>query len=85
MPHPDQAIVTGAFSYTGRYVAKHLLDQKVSVRTLTRNPGRENRFGGKVPAYPLDYSDPDGLRRAMEGAGDLYNTTESGLQELESQ
>ena len=24
--------------------------------------------------YPLDFSDPDGLRRSMEGAGVLYNT-----------
>ena len=23
---------------------------------------------------PMDFSDPDGLRRAMEGAGVLYNT-----------
>ena len=30
MPHPDQAVVTGAFSFIGRYVAKHLLDQGVA-------------------------------------------------------
>ena len=38
MQHPDTAVVTGAFSYTGRYVARRLLDEGVSVRTLTRNP-----------------------------------------------
>ena len=27
MPHPDLAVVTGAFSYTGRYVTRRLLDQ----------------------------------------------------------
>ena len=27
-----------------------------------------------VPAYPLDFSDPEGLRRSMEGVGVLYNT-----------
>ena len=32
MPHPDLAVVTGAFSYTGRYVARRLLDQGVRVR-----------------------------------------------------
>ena len=74
MPHPDQAVVTGAFSFTGRYVVKRLLDQGVGVRTLTRNPGREDTFGGRVPAAPLDFSDPDGLCRLMEGAGVLYNT-----------
>ena len=42
MPHPDLAVVTGAFSYTGRYVTRRLLDQGVRVRTLTRNPDAEN-------------------------------------------
>ena len=74
MAHPQQAVVTGAFSYTGTYVARRLLDQGVGVRTLTRNPGRDNPFGGIVAAAPLDFSDPDGLRRSMEGAGVLYNT-----------
>ncbi len=74
MPHPDHAVITRAFSYTGRYVARRLLDQGIAVRTLTRNLERENLFGGAVQAFPLDFSDPDGLRRSMEGAGVLYNT-----------
>ena len=57
MPHPDQAIVTGAFSYTGRYVARRLLMEGVGVRTLTRNLEREDPFGGMVPALPFDFSD----------------------------
>ena len=72
--HPDTAIVTGAFSYTGRYVARRMLDGGVSVSTLTRNPDREGPFGGLVPAASLDFSDPDGLRRTMQGAAVLYNT-----------
>ena len=48
MPHPDLAVVTGAFSYTGRYVTRRLLDQGVRVRTLTRNPAAEDPFGGRV-------------------------------------
>ena len=71
---PNTAIVTGAFSYTGRYVARRLLDEGVGVRTLTRNPDRRDLFGGLVPAAPLDFSDPDGLCRSMQGAGVLYNT-----------
>ena len=74
LSHPETAIVTGAFSYTGRYVAQRLLDQGVSVKTLTRNPNREDPSGGQVMAFPLDFSDPEGLRRSMEGAGVLYNT-----------
>ena len=74
LTHPELAAVTGAFSYTGRYVAKHLLDRGVGVRTLTRNPDREDPFGGRVAVVPLDFSDPEGLCRTMEGAGVFYNT-----------
>ena len=74
MSHPDLAVVTGAFGYTGRYVARRLLDQGVRVRTLTRRQDRTNAFGGRVEAAPLNFADPDGLRRSMEGAGVLYNT-----------
>ena len=74
MRHPDLAVVTGAFGYTGGYVARRLLDQGVRVRTLTRRPARLNSLGGLVETVPLDFSDPDGLRRSMQGAGVLYNT-----------
>ena len=74
MPHPDLAVVTGAFSYTGRYVARRLLDQGVRVLTLARSPVRGDSFGGLVEAAPLDFSDPDELCRSMRGAGVLYNT-----------
>jgi len=68
------AIVTGAFSYTGRCLAQGLLNHGVRVRILTRDPSREDPFGGQVKAFPLNFSDPDGPRRSMEGAGVPYNT-----------
>ena len=74
MPHPDLVVVTGAFSYTGRYVARRLLDQGVHVRTLTRSPNAEDTLASHVEAVPLDFSDPDGLSRSMQGAGVFYNT-----------
>ena len=74
MPHSDLAVVTGAFSYTSRYVTRRLLDQGVRVRTLTRSPDAEDPFGGRVEVAPLDFSDPDGLRHSMQGAGVFYNT-----------
>ena len=74
MPHPDLAVVTGAFSYTGRYVTRRLLDQGVRVRTLTRSPDAEDPFGGRVDVAPLDFSNPGGLCRSMQGAGVFYNT-----------
>lgn len=74
MPHPDQAVVTGTFSYTGRYITRRLLDEGIGVRTLTRHPDRQDPFVGLVQAAPLDFSDKDGLCQAMQGAGVLYNT-----------
>ncbi len=74
MADPDLAVVTGAFSYTGGYVARRLLDEGVGVRTLSRRPAGRNPLGGLVEVAPLDFSDPDGLRRSMAGAGVLYNT-----------
>ena len=55
-------------------MTRRLLDQGVRVRTLTRSPDAEDPFGGRVEVAPLDFSDPDGLRRSMQGAGVFYNT-----------
>ena len=74
MTHPDTAMVTGAFSYSGRYVARRLQSEGATVKTLTNRPDRDDFFGGQVPAAPLDFSDPDGLRRSMQGTAVLYNT-----------
>ena len=74
MPHPDTAVVTGAFSYTGRYITRRLLDEGARVRTLTGHPDRRDPFGGQVKTAPLDFSDRDGLCRSMQGSSVLYNT-----------
>ena len=74
MPHPETAVVTGAFSYTGRYIAHRLLNEGARVSTLTRRSSADDPFNGRVPAAPLDFSDRDALRRSLDGAGVLYNT-----------
>ena len=66
--------VTGAFSYTGKYVARLLLDRGYSVRTLTGHPGRENPFGEAVEVFPYNFDRPDQLRRALLGTSTLINT-----------
>ena len=35
-------VVTGAFGYTGRWIAHHLLKQEAQVRTLTNSIGRDS-------------------------------------------
>ena len=74
MSNIASAVVTGAFSYTGRYIAQRLLYQGVTVKTLTTRPRTQDPFGGRVEAAPLDFSDRGGLSRSMRGADVLFNT-----------
>jgi NADH dehydrogenase len=67
-------VVTGAFSFTGRYIAERLLAAGRDVRTLTRHPQHASPFGDRVRSFPLDFGDPRGLRDALRGADTLYNT-----------
>jgi len=66
--------ITGTFSYTGKYVARLLLDRGYSVRTLTGHPGRVNPFGQAVEAFPYDFDRPDQLRKTLLGTSTLINT-----------
>ena len=40
--------ITGAFGYSGRYIATRLLEQGRAVVTLTNSGNRANPFGGRV-------------------------------------
>ena len=66
--------VTGAFGYSGRYIAARLLEQGRTVVTLTNSANRANPFGGKVRAFPLSFGDPDRLAATLAGVDVLYNT-----------
>ena len=66
--------VTGAFSYSGKYVTKRLLARGDQVRTLTGHPNRGDPFGGRVPAFPLDFTKKTVLERALRGVQALINT-----------
>ena len=63
--------VTGAFSYSGKYITKRLLERGEEVITLTGHPNRPDPFNGKVKAYPLDFDeaehDPIPARRGCVG------------------
>ena len=72
MADPDLAVVSGAFSYTGGYVARRLIDQGVRIRTLTRSPDVEDPFGGLVEVAPWTFPTP--TCHSMQGAGVFYNT-----------
>jgi uncharacterized protein YbjT (DUF2867 family) len=67
-------VVTGAFSYTGKYVTRRLLKAGRSVRTLTGHPNRPNEFGKQVEIAPMDFQNPRGLVQSLRGATVLYNS-----------
>lgn len=65
--------VTGAFSYSGKYIAKRLLDCGEEVITLTGHPNRPDPFEGQVKAYPLDF-DEASMTHSLQGVDVLVNT-----------
>ncbi len=66
--------VTGAFGYSGKYIAQRLLDKGHKVITLTDSPHRANPFGKRVPAYPFNFNNPEKLMETLQGISVLYNT-----------
>lgn len=66
--------ITGAYSYTGKYVAARLLERGEDLITLTGHPNRPDPFNGCVPAFPLDFDDEAGLTNSLHGVDVLVNT-----------
>ncbi len=66
--------VTGAFGYSGKYIAARLLADGRRVLTLTGSPNRPNPFGDRVRAVPFYFDDPPALARSLRGVRVLYNT-----------
>jgi uncharacterized protein YbjT (DUF2867 family) len=67
-------LVTGAFSYSGSYIARRLLDAGRRVRTLSFHPGRPHHLQPRVEALPYRFDDPGALAGSLEGVSTLYNT-----------
>jgi NADH dehydrogenase len=68
-----KSAVTGAFSYSGKYIARRLLARGEDVITLTSHPNRIDPFNGKIKAYPLSFDEAD-MTRSLQGVDTLYNT-----------
>ena len=66
--------VTGAFGYSGKYIARRLLAAGCPTITLTNSTDRANEFGGRLTAYPFNFDQPDKLVESLRGVAVLYNT-----------
>lgn len=67
-------VVTGAFSFTGKYITQRLLSMGKKVITLTSRVDRENTFGHQVKAFSFNFDKPRELVDSLRGADTLYNT-----------
>jgi nucleoside-diphosphate-sugar epimerase len=73
---PDQQVhaVTGAFGYSGKYIAQRLLDKGYQVRNFTNSTQRRNVLSDKITTYPFNFDNPDKLADSLKGVTVLYNT-----------
>ncbi len=69
-----KSAVTGAFSYSGKYIAQKLLAKGDEVITLTGHPDRSEMFDGKIKAYPFNFDHPQDQIQSLLGVDVLYNT-----------
>ena len=74
MSAPEVNVITGAFSYTGKYITRRLLAMGKAVRTLTGHPDNPNPFGEQVRTFPFNFDKPEELVMSLQGATTLYNT-----------
>ena len=74
MIEPGLDVVTGAFSFTGRFIAQRLLTQERRVRTLTNHPQRARKEDANIEIAPLQFADRAALVESLRGADVLYNT-----------
>jgi nucleoside-diphosphate-sugar epimerase len=74
MGTPELNVVTGAFSYTGKYITRRLLSMGKRVKTLTGRSDRENFFGSQVATSPFNFDNLSLLTQSLRGAATLYNT-----------
>ena len=68
MSSQELHVVTGAFGYSGKYIAARLLKEGHHVRSLTNSVSRANPFAGMVEAHPFNFDAPDKLVESLQGA-----------------
>jgi nucleoside-diphosphate-sugar epimerase len=71
---PELDVVTGAFGYSGKYIATRLLEAGMRVRTLTNSTQRANPFGDRVEVQPFNFDQQSALIESLRGVSVLYNT-----------
>jgi len=73
MKHPTVSL-TGAFSYTGRYIAYELINNSVSFQAITNHPRPYLFPSHSIPVVPLQFEDASVLTDALKKTSILINT-----------
>ncbi|MHA2276881.1 MAG: SDR family oxidoreductase [Candidatus Kariarchaeaceae archaeon] len=66
--------VTGAFSYTGSFIAKELLKLNDKIRTLTNHPKPDVSYYEKTEVFPYHFDNYEKLVTSLEGVTTFFNT-----------
>lgn len=66
--------VTGAFGYSGYYIARESLANGHEVLTLTNSSNRPNPFGNRIRTAPFHFDHPELLVESLKGVEVLINT-----------
>lgn len=66
-------VITGAYGFSGKYIANRLLEAGRQVRTITDSLHRSNPFNGALRAFPYNFANPEKLVESLSGATVLYN------------
>ena len=67
-------VVTGAYSYTGRFIARRLMALERPIKSLTNHPKRAGADDIAAEVAPLQFTDRPALVESLRGADVLYNT-----------
>lgn len=74
MSNQQLIAVTGAFGYSGQYIAKRLFDAGHRVRNLTNSPDRASPLRDHVETHKLAFDNPEALADSLRGVHALINT-----------
>lgn len=70
----DLNVVTGAFGYTGGYIARELIANGARVRTLTNHSRVDDPLARQLDIAPFNFDRPEDLARSLDGVATVFNT-----------
>jgi uncharacterized protein YbjT (DUF2867 family) len=65
--------VTGAYGFSGQYIAQRLLGSGHEIITLTNSPNRKNAFGKRIQAFRHNFTRPAELEKSLRRVDTLIN------------